>query len=267
MDTLKIQIQRLLKEADKFNYENFSTKSQYGFSEEYSPEWISWRNRVFVTLDGAFKNNSSPIIQINYCKQIKVIGYGKDKFIQLKSFYVKALKSCISILEDDLYNEIKDDEVIQPDALEHVKMIISKFHLVAKQLKIRSRNKTAFEINDEYDTQDLLHALLKLFFKDIRPEYAVPNVAMKNSIIDFFIEDEGIGIEVKKTRESMDEKELSKQLIDDIARYKKLPNLKTLVLFVYDPDERINNPVGLENDLCQKNDTFNIEVFVVPKRY
>ncbi len=267
MDTLKAQIQRLLKEADKFNYENFSTKSQYGFPERYSPEWLSWSNRVFVILDSSFKDNSSPIKLINYCKQIQVFGCYEDKFLQLKSFLVNALKSSISILEDDLYHEIKYDEVIQPDALELVKMIISRFHLVARQLKIRHSNRVALEINDEYDTQDLLHALLKLFFKDIRPEVAVPNFAEKNSRLDFFIVDAGIGIEVKKTRESMDAKELGKQLIDDIARYKMLPNLKTLVFFVYDPDEWINNPVGLENDLCQKNDTLNIEVFVVPKIY
>ena len=80
MDTLKAQIQRLLKEADKFNYENFSTKSQYGFPERYSPEWLSWSNRVFVILDSSFKDNSSPIKLINYCKQIQVFGYYEDKF-------------------------------------------------------------------------------------------------------------------------------------------------------------------------------------------
>ncbi len=47
---------------------------------------------------------------------------------------------------------------------------------------------------------------------------------------------------------------LRDQLIVDIAQYKGHPNCKNLICFVYDPEERIDNPVELENDLSTNKD-------------
>ena len=44
-------------------------------------------------------------------------------------------------------------------------------------------------------------------------------------------------------------KELGDELLVDIARYKNHPDCSTLVCFVYDPEQRINNPAGLKHDL------------------
>ncbi|MBN2581874.1 MAG: hypothetical protein JXL80_02325, partial [Planctomycetes bacterium] len=43
------------------------------------------------------------------------------------------------------------------------------------------------------------------------------------------------------------------------------PNCKTLVCFVYDPEGRIGNPVGLETDLSQDDDGLKVVVIVAPK--
>ena len=155
----------------------------------------------------------------------------------------------------------------ETDALTIIRQICSRFHLVVRQLRDRHSQRPTLDVSDEYDVQDLFHALLRLYFDDIRTEEATPSYAGKSSRIDFLVNDEAIGIEVKKTRDGLDARELGTQLIDDIARYRKHPNCKTLVCFVYDPDGRISNPDGLMNDLADDSDEFSVEVIIVPRGY
>jgi hypothetical protein len=51
--------------------------------------------------------------------------------------------------------------------IELVKLICRRFHLVARQLTHRRQNRETLAITDEYDVQDLLHALLHINFEDI----------------------------------------------------------------------------------------------------
>ena len=82
--------------------------------------------------------------------------------------------------------------------------------------------------------------------------------------MDFLIYPFGIVLETKKTRKGLGSKELGKQLIDDIVRYKKHPNCKRLLCFIYDPEERVTNPKGLIRDLENMDNTFNVKVIISP---
>ena len=153
------------------------------------------------------------------------------------------------------------------DSVHMVEHIYKRFHLVARQLHIRHDGRSTLDIEDEYDVQDLLHALLKLYFDDIRPEEWTPSYAGASSRMDFLLKNESIVIEVKKTRKGLGAKELGEQLIVDIERYQSHPSCKTLLCFVYDPEGKIPNPQGLENDLSRKEDSFTVKVLIVPKGY
>jgi len=85
--------------------------------------------------------------------------------------------------------------------------------------------------------------------------------------MDFLLKNESVVIEVKKTRKGLGAKELGEQLIVDIERYQSHPSCKTLICFVYDPEGKIANPKGLENDLSQKEDTLTVKVLIVPKGF
>ncbi|MBL1729070.1 hypothetical protein ELD60_31035, partial [Klebsiella pneumoniae] len=126
-----------------------------------------------------------------------------------------------------------------------VKKICSRFHLVANQLKTRHSNRESLVISDEYDVQDLLHALLHIYFDDIRPEEWTPNYAGGSSRVDFLLKNEGIIIEVKKTRATLKAKDIGSELLIDSQRYRSHPDCKKLLCFVYDPDGWIANPRGL----------------------
>src|SRR5258708_5925569 len=77
------------------------------------------------------------------------------------------------------------------------------------------------------------------FFDDVRREEWTPSYAGKSSRIDFLLKDEEIVIEIKKTRSTLRDKEISDELIIDKERYQAHPHCKTLIAFVYDPDRYI----------------------------
>lgn len=133
--------------------------------------------------------------------------------------------------------------------IDQLMRILERFHKVARQLRSRYSERPTLEIEDEYDVQDLLHALLKIYFNDVRAEEWTPSYAGRSSRMDFLLKNEQIVIEVKKTRQSLKDKEVGEQLLIDIGKYAAHPECKTLVCFVYDPEGRIGNPRGLEDDL------------------
>ena len=150
--------------------------------------------------------------------------------------------------------------------LESLNLISDKLYVISRQLRKRHNNRNTLDLTDEYDLQDLFHALLKLFFNDIRAEDVSPQYAGGTSRIDFILKDQNIGIELKYGRKGLGAKELGSQLIVDIARYKSYPKLELLYCFVFDPDGWIDNPKGIENDLTKEHDGLQVVVRVKPEK-
>ncbi|WP_394541950.1 PD-(D/E)XK nuclease domain-containing protein [Pantoea sp. SGAir0418] len=135
------------------------------------------------------------------------------------------------------------------DRLELIINVLERFPAFCRQLKKRHNERETIEVNDEYDVQDLVQALLTLHFDDVRPEEASPSYAGSSSRQDFLLKKEKIVIEVKKTRKALGAGKIGEELIIDMARYRAHPDCETLICFVYDPDGWINNPKGLIADL------------------
>ncbi len=129
--------------------------------------------------------------------------------------------------------------------------ICDRFHVVARQLLHRRENRATLGITDEYDVQDLLHALLRLYLDDIRPEEWTPSYGGGSSRMDFLLKGHDIVVEAKMTRKGLTAKEVSEQLIIDAAKYRQHTECKTLICLVYDPDGLIKNPRGIERDLAK----------------
>ncbi|OLP45926.1 hypothetical protein BJF95_11715 [Rhizobium oryziradicis] len=147
-----------------------------------------------------------------------------------------------------------------------VEKICLKFHSVARQLQARHNNRETLTVADEYDVQDLLHALLRIHFVDIRQEEWTPSFAGAASRLDFLLKDERIVIEVKKTRPSLKAADVGKELAVDIARYRSHPDCGCLICFVYDPGGYIGNPNGIERDLEKlATSELKIRVIIAPK--
>ena len=78
-------------------------------------------------------------------------------------------------------------ETARNDTDEVLERIFQKFHRVARQLRNRHNGRPTLDVNDEYDVQDLLHALLKMYFDDVRPEEWTPSYAGKSARMDFLL--------------------------------------------------------------------------------
>jgi hypothetical protein len=162
-------------------------------------------------------------------------------------------------------DKMDDDEVAKLNPAVSVERICNRIALVIRQLRIRHDGRPAHDVEDEYDLQDLLHALLHLFFDDVRAEECTPSYAGKAARMDFLLKEASIVIEAKMTRKGLGAKEVGEQLIVDIARYKSHPSCKALYCLVYDPEHRVANPRGLETDLSKKSDGLDVKVFIVPR--
>ncbi len=158
----------------------------------------------------------------------------------------------------------EEDSVFCFNTIENIELICNKFHQVARQMRSRHNNRSTLNINDEYDVQDLFHSLLALYFDDIRREESNPSYAGANSRSDFLLKPEQTVIEIKKTRQGLNNKQLGKELTLDANQYQAHPDCKILVCFVYDPEGKINNPRGLEKDLEQATDNIEVKVFIRP---
>jgi hypothetical protein len=147
-----------------------------------------------------------------------------------------------------------------------IENICRRFHLVAKKMQERHEGRPTLEIEDEYDVQDLLHALMTLYFDDIRPEEWTPSYAGGSSRMDFLLKQEQVVVEVKKTRKGLGARKVGEELMIDIQRYKAHPNCKSLFCFVYDPEGRISSPKGIENDLNKTYDGLPVKVLIAPRK-
>jgi hypothetical protein len=146
-----------------------------------------------------------------------------------------------------------------------VRAICDRFTIVANALAERHDDRATISITDEYDVQDLLGALLKLHFADVRPEEWTPSYAGNASRMDFLLKPEQLVVEAKMTRKGLAQKELVTQLAEDILRYQSHQDCKTLICFVYDPTGKCSNPTALENDLTKKHGGMQVIVIVQPK--
>jgi len=147
---------------------------------------------------------------------------------------------------------------------ERLVALCRRFPLFVERLSGRQRNRQPIVVQDEYDVQDLLHAILKLHFDDVRPEEITPSYAGNSSRVDFFLPHERIIVEAKMTREKLGQREVANELIMDATRYSKMERVDTLICLVYDPQRRCLNPISLENDVAASSTRLKVRAVVCP---
>jgi DpnII restriction endonuclease len=120
-------------------------------------------------------------------------------------------------------------------------------------LKHRHGDRPGFEVRDEYDVQDVLHAIIRGLFDDVRSEEYTPSYAGGSSRMDFLLKSEQIVIEVKLASATLRDKQIGEQLLIDIGRYQSYQDCRRLICFVYDPMGYVKKPLGTGNRPEQNN--------------
>lgn len=161
---------------------------------------------------------------------------------------------------------IDEDIKIKVTEINHtlnISNIMKWFHKCAQELRHRHSNRETIILNDEYDVQDLLISILKIFYSDIRPEDYSPSSAWWNSRIDIVLPNEDIIIETKMTSERLKDKEAWEQIAIDIVRYQNHPNYKTMIVFIYDKWDFIRNKRWLIQDLEKQSKNWKEIVVII----
>lgn len=165
---------------------------------------------------------------------------------------------------------IKNSEVEgrKPSSLDDLLNIIIKGLPRAMQPLIhRRKGAQSLLFASEYDIQDLLHALMRPWISDIRPEEFCPSYAGKNTRMDFLLPKHNLVIETKRVRDKAHASNVGDELIIDIEHYRKHQNANHLWCVIYDPDLFISNPKGMINDLEGQRSTpegnINVRVVIV----
>jgi hypothetical protein len=104
--------------------------------------------------------------------------YARSFKEQVQKGYISSVKSGIGILEsvrEDLESSDIQEEKLLDNPVDKIQTLCDRFHLVCRQIRDRHSTRPTIDVQDEYDVQDLFHALLNLGFDDIRPEEWTPS--------------------------------------------------------------------------------------------
>lgn len=160
------------------------------------------------------------------------------------------IESLRDVFDDFLLTQATNSQKTLTESTENphsvLRRIFSNFPHSIKPLKDRRNDADSIEISDEYALQDVIESHLRAFFDDVRREESVLSRRGANSAIDFLLKQEKIAIELKKTRDGLEEKELVEEIITDIERYQEHPDCEILYFFIYDPKFRVTNPSQVE---------------------
>lgn len=138
-------------------------------------------------------------------------------------------------------------------SVEAIVAVVEGFPAAAQVLSRRPRGRSSVDMEDEYDVQWLLHALLLPVVPDIVPEDPAPKLAGASSRLDFTSRAVKLGIEVKHLRKKGDASRMREELMVDQRQYQLHPYVETVVCFVYDPNGHIAlaERAVFENDLSK----------------
>lgn len=215
----------------------------------------SLKSKYFITkcLPG-YKNKLKPVLASNELAEpisvILSVLFGKETTQEieqdvLRKFITAASDVIDLLILEDLENHYLSQSIVKESYLnktpkELILDLLSHFREASKKVTDgRRKDHKEFEINDEYDVQDLLYTILKSIFPKLKEEDPTPRVGIKSNKIDLILREQGILIEVKMIKETdSNEKKFVEELKNDIQSYHQCQWLEYLICFVYDPFDK-----------------------------
>lgn len=239
--------------------------------ERYGPEFKKWERDTEITIQRTFGTEGRHITDfkdISYSLGFSTSNTQEQEYDYAYKRGLETARQILTSMIEELrdYGDPSDNKAPAKPGSIALAVILDRFHLVVRQMRLRHNSRPSLDVNDEYDVQDLMHSVLHLVSDDIREEECTPSYAGGAARVDFLLKKEQTVVEVKKTRNGLSSREVGEELIIDIARYQAHPDCKRLICFVYDPEERLKNPTALENDLSKKHGELEVVVVIRPKR-
>lgn len=257
MDMTISEVEGTLEEEEDVHSRNGSVTRTDEFSSvaieisEYDLKFRYWDEE-----DQEWKDISLPsaeAIDEGDPKDIKNITKLRKTFYD---FFTTEYSSTIDYFENDRSAD-KDQSAVY-----RIEKIFNRFGEMVIPLQERQGDKEPLTMDKEVDVQYYLHSLLKLHFDDVRREPHTERHSSVSPRIDFLINNETIGIEVKRASSTRKERDLRTELSEDKEQYRLDTNIDTLLVFVYDPDKQIENKAEFESSFEQDSPQMTTRVTV-----
>lgn len=129
---------------------------------------------------------------------------------------------------------------------------------IDKRATVKMEDLQKIQIENEYDLQHLIYAVLKPLYPDIRKEVSEDS-GIGTVRIDLKIPCLEVSIEGKCTRTSMSLKKLTEEIEADIVHYKD----KNIIFFVYDRAKLIQDKLNYENHFNGVFDGKNVNIIIL----
>ena len=146
---------------DSLIKEGISLASNYGKSDDFYGtgyieynQYTEWARKSLMFLQENFPNHP----QTGNFEDLVLNGNNETSYYQRLLGILKA------------FNSIKPQGTDKVDHEKTLALIFNRFHILARQIRSRHNGRSTIQIQDEYDVQDLLNAILCMFFDDVRPE-------------------------------------------------------------------------------------------------
>lgn len=268
-DEALINMQRILSEGNEVFELNVNADIDL-----YITRFNEWRENVIKSLKIIFDEEG---LALRF--EAETI-YLENSFSKssTKSEVNKAVKRGINFIKrafDDIsigvYSDkaIDNNDISKETAMIIIRRIMHNFYKhidvmyqepVHRRGKILRTDLDKIKIGNEYDVQRILYSIIKTIFPLARVE--VPEDTGYNSVrYDICIDEYDAVIEVKCTRDSMNERKLTEEIASDIFHYKS----KNLFFFIYDKEKIIKNMDAFTKTYTKQDDTLNkcIETIVI----
>lgn len=232
-----------------------------------------WRDDVKNRLHLLFTNQS---IKENFLIETKVI---PNRFSEIHtkremdSAFRKGkrfLENLVIEIEQGRYSSIAIQATIDIEtAIEIIRRLLNNFYKHIETMyqaevhgnsKFRKEDLDKIKIGNEYDVQRVLYSLIKPIFPTARLEKA-DDGGYRSVRYDIVLDDYNIVIEVKCTRDSMSERNLTEELGSDSFHYKA----DHLFLFIYDKVKLIKNPDAFSQSFIRNIHDFDktVETIII----
>ena len=167
------------------------------------------------------------------------------------------LESLLRFLSKEKANE---DNTYLLQYLENFYMFLESLteRCIDKHATLKMDELQKIKIENEYDLQHLLHAVLKPLYPDIRKE-ASEDSGVGTIRTDLKIPCLNVAIEAKCTRDTMPLKKLTEEIEADIVHYTE----KNIVFFVYDKAKIIKEKQNYKTHFNRTFDGKNIKMIIL----
>jgi len=246
----KQQIEAQILEGENIKSSEIMSYAQLDEARKHYSRWFDYNslllNRLFSNSDIAEEYNGMPSPPRHVRGNFSI---DRNDFLREVDLDINSLKSIIDRLklipECDDVKSSKSEEC-EPD-IHLIEHLCKRIQYSANILSNRTRpGKLSYKIEDEYDVQDLVHAVLRAYLKYSVQEDTMNKVAgTRSGRVDISIEELGLLIEIKFSRRPDDNKVFFDAFSKDLVLYSSWAPLKHLFYIIYNHN-LLKDPEGLE---------------------